>query len=64
MTDTLKPSVGLLVKLGSLIVHYQELNSRGGHEFDKSAIDTLENDPEVRSWLDHMTKVGFLPLKR
>ena len=62
--DALKPSVGLLVKLGSLIVHYQEFTSPKGHEFDKDAIDALERDPEVADWINAMERGGFLPVKR
>lgn len=64
MSDPLKPSVSLLVKLGSLIVHYDELRSPHGHEFDGNAIDTLEADPEVIDWRDQMTSMAFLPVKR
>ena len=35
----LQPSMALLVKLGSLIVHYEEFLSPTGHEFDKGAAD-------------------------
>lgn len=62
--DALKPSVGLLVKLGSLIIHYQELLSPNAHEFDRAALDTLESDSEVSEWLRTMSKSGFLPVKR
>lgn len=64
MRDPLKPSITLLIKLGSLVAHYQELTSPKGHEFDKQAIDTLENDPEVIEWLAVMDKLAFLPKKR
>lgn len=62
--DPLKPSVGLLIKLGSIIVHKEELMSKKGHSFDKAALDTVRNDPEVIAWLEQMTKMAFLPVKR
>lgn len=63
MTYT-NPPLPLLVKLGSLIVHYQELNSPESHPYDQKAIDSLENDPEVVEWLKTMDQNGFLPKKR
>ena len=38
MNDPLKPSLTLLVKLGSLIIHHEESASPDGHHFDKIAI--------------------------
>lgn len=64
MDNVLKPSAQLLIKLGSLIVHYQELNSPNGHIFDKSAIETLENDNEVMEWLTQMDELALVPKKR
>ncbi|MDE2106936.1 MAG: hypothetical protein KGL39_57510 [Patescibacteria group bacterium] len=64
MNDPLKPSPGLLVKLGSLIVHLEELLSSNGHEFDKCAIDTLQADKEVQQWFKAMHKLAMLPVKR
>ena len=62
--DPLKPSATLLIKIGSMVVHYEEMLSRKGHEFDKDALDTLTNDAEVREWFATMNKMAFLPLKR
>ena len=64
MSDPLKPSVSLLVKLGSLIVHLEESQSANGHTFDKVAAEGLQNDPEVQQWLIAMTKMAMLPVKR
>lgn len=64
MSDTLKPSVTLLVKLGSLAVHIEEFLSPHGHEFDKAAINTLLSDAELKQWLAEMSKMAFLPVKR
>jgi hypothetical protein len=63
-TDPLKPSASLLIKLGSVIVHQEELMSPKGHSFDKHALETVRNDPEVVAWLAQMTKMAFLPVKR
>lgn len=62
--NALSPSTRLLVKLGSLITHYQERNSESGHYFDQSAIDSLERDVEVVTWLREMGKLALLPVKR
>ena len=63
--DPLKPSPTLLIKLGSIVVHYEEMiSAKGNIEFDKPAIDTLTNAPEVREWFADMTKMAFLPVKR
>lgn len=62
--NPLEPSVGLLGKLGSLLVHYQELVSHNGRAIDKIAVDTLEADLEVGDWLAAMTKMALLPVKR
>lgn len=62
--DPLKPSIPLIVKLGSAAVHADELLSSDGHEFDKVALQGLLDDPEVKTWLEAMTKMGMLPVKR
>jgi hypothetical protein len=64
MNDPLKPALPLLVKLGSLAVHIEEMLSPAGHEYDRAAIDTLLTDPEVTTWMAAMGKMGFLPVKR
>ena len=58
------PTLGLLVKLGSIAVHAEELISPKGHPFDKVALETLINDPEIRDWLAMMNHYGMLPVKR
>lgn len=62
--DPLTPNVALLVKLGSLIVHFDEGTSNNGHPFDQAAIESLLGDPEVQQWLISMQKMAFLPMKR
>lgn len=62
MSDPLKPNLTLLCKLGSMIVHTDELLSDDGHAFDKIALQQLFKDKEVQEWLKDM-KV-YLPVKR
>lgn len=60
----LQPSVGLLVKLGSIAVHADEFTSPRGHEFDLQAMKQLLADPDVVAWIAAGTKAAMLPLKR
>lgn len=64
MSDPLKPSPALLCKLGSVAVHVEEMLSKDGHEFDKHALDTALNDPEVQAWLAQMSAMAMVPRKR
>lgn len=64
MSAPLKPQVSLLSKLGSIAVHAEELLSPEGHAFDRSAIEGLLRDPEVRGWIDLMRDLALLPAKR
>jgi hypothetical protein len=53
---------GLLCKLGSIVVHADEVTEPGAHEFDISALRALLADPEVKQWIIDMG--AMLPLKR
>lgn len=64
MRDVFNPSPGLLSKLGSIIVHAEELLSPKGHEFDALALKTALADPEVKEWLKGMNDLAMLPVKR
>ena len=64
LVDTFAPSVGLLCKLGSIVVHVDESAGEGGHEFDWAAIRSLLVDREVQEWLIGMDAKGLLPKKR
>lgn len=64
MSDPLKPSIRLLVKLGSIAVHVDEYLSPQGHEFDKEALRQLLADQEVSAWIAEMGRQAFLPVKR
>ena len=60
----LQPTPQLLAKLGSLLVHLDEGNSRNGHAFDWTAAKTLWEDAEVQEWLSEMQKIALVPLRR
>jgi len=62
MDEELKPSLSLLVKLGSIAVHTEELMSPKGHDFDRFALATLLKDAEVVTWIKQMG--CLLPVKR
>ena len=64
MSLLLKPTPQLLLKLGSIVVHADELISDNGHPLDKEAIRGLLEDPEVKTWLSDMQEMAMLPLKR
>lgn len=64
MSNPLKPDTATLIKLGSLIIHYQEYISSDGHYLDRNAIDSLEGDEDVKEWIKEMDKLAFLPKKR
>ena len=64
MSDPLKPSVSLLVKLGSIVVHAEEMLSPDGHAFDRTAIQSGLQDAELQEWIAAMTKMAMLPVKR
>lgn len=62
--DPLKPSVALLAKLGSIAGHTEEMMGPGGHAFDRAALDSLLEDPEVRAWLSGMRAMALIPEPR
>jgi hypothetical protein len=62
MTTPEQPSLSLLVKLGSIIVHVEEVMSPQRHNFDVIAIKSLLSDGEVKNWLKAMGPL--LPVKR
>ena len=53
----------LKIKLGSMVVHLEEFFSEGGHDFDRGALETLINDPEVQEFVAKIEDV-YLPVKR
>lgn len=55
--------LSLKIKLGSLVVHCEEVFSAKGHTFDREAILSIVNDAEVQDWLKGLD-AAFLPVKR
>lgn len=62
--DLYSPPIGLLCKLGSIVVHVDEATGDRPHEYDWTAIRALLADREVQGWIEGMTKAGFMPVKR
>jgi hypothetical protein len=60
----LEPDTGLLVKLGSIMVHAEEMTEPGAHAFDVTALKSLLSDPEVVAWREEMDAMALLPVKR
>jgi len=56
--------ISLQAKLGSICVHVEEMLGPTGHEFDRAAIEQLLGDPEVVDFLEKMSDLGLLPVKR
>lgn len=64
LPDPLRPPLSLLVKLGSIAVHAEEMLSPNGHDYDRQAILVALEDSELREWIEEMSKRAFLPVKR
>jgi hypothetical protein len=62
--NPLKPSATLLCKLGSIVVHTEEMLSDKGHHFDLEALKAVLTDREVEEWMLAMQKMALLPEKR
>jgi hypothetical protein len=60
----LRPSMALLVKLGSIAIHCDEMLSSEGHNFDRLAIESILNDKEVRDFIEEGQRTQMLPMKR
>lgn len=60
--DPLKPDLPTLVKLGSIAVHVEEMLSAKGHPYDRNALETLLQEPDVRAWIKAMGV--YMPVKR
>jgi hypothetical protein len=63
-TDPLTPSTVLLCKLGSALVHAEEMTESGFSEFDVASFVSLASDPEVVEWRAAMDRLALLPKKR
>ncbi len=64
MTKCLHPEVPLLCKLGSIVMHVDELFSDDSHAFDKIALEQLMKDPDVQEWILEMDGLSLIPKKR
>jgi hypothetical protein len=64
MPDALRPKPALLAKVGAIVVHADELLSPGGHAFDRAALRSLLDDPDVGQWLQEMRRMALVPRKR
>lgn len=62
--NPLNPPATVLVKLGSALIHAEELLSPDGHAFDRQAFYAVALDPEVIEWLAAMDAEALLPVKR
>lgn len=54
----------LMVKLGSIVRHVEEMLSSDGHDFDRVAIEGLLTDPEVEEWMAKADAAALLPVRR
>lgn len=62
--DPLTPPATVLIAIGSAAVHAEEFFSKNGHPADKAAFESSMKMPEVRYWIEEMTKLALLPVKR
>lgn len=62
--NPLHPPVTVLVKLGSIAVHVEEMFLPGGHKFDQAVTQALLSDPEVKEWIKQMDELALMPKKR
>lgn len=66
----MEPRPELLIKLGSGLVHAEELivsmSTRDANAIaaDRAALQTITDDPEVIEWREQMDALAFLPVKR
>ena len=66
MSEVLKPKPILLIKLGSLAVHMEEMIEEDfkNLKFDLPAVQNILDDPEVKEWLKQADALALLPKKR
>ena len=64
LDDPLKPNAILLVKLGSIAVQRMYVELVGFRRDQLLRMQTLLSAEDVRTWLEQMTKMAFLPVKR
>lgn len=64
MEDVFNPPASLLVKLGSIARHAEELLSPSGNDFDANTIRALLADPDVKAWMEAADEMALLPVMR
>lgn len=64
MANPMEPNPVLLVKLGSIARHAQELTSPHGHHYDGIALANLLDDADVVAWMQDMDAAALLPVLR
>lgn len=64
MDDWSTPSLPLLVKIGSALIHAKEFMGTAGHPLDKTALDALLDDADVKEWLQRGVSASLLPMPR
>lgn len=62
--DELHPTLGLLVKLGSIARHVEEATGPSPSRLDLQAAATIARDPEVTAWLNTADRYALLPVPR
>lgn len=62
--SALNPPLSLLVKLGSVAVHAEEMLSPHSHPLDRIALESALKDAEVQTWIAEMNGLAMLPVKR
>lgn len=62
--NPMQPTPALLAKIGSALVHAEELLSPNGHDYDRQAFQALMGLPEVRRWIEAMESMAMVPKKR
>lgn len=62
--NAVSPPITVVIKLGSIARHVEELLGPSGHSFDKVALAGLLNDPEVREWMAAADELALLPVIR
>ena len=60
--DPLTPDLSTLCKLGSIVVHVEEMLSSKGHRFDRIVLQAILDDPDVQQWVKAMGV--YMPVKR
>lgn len=64
IVDTFAPPIGLIAKVGSILVHVDEGLSDDGHRFDWTAVRSLLADREVQQWITALQSHALVPVKR